>query len=141
MNLFAHAIYILSAAAIASTVPASAFSGGAGVFLTLGIIGLWRYGWALINFVRAHFYVRIAYPRRRAAAEALYNQRRPAHAFFLATSYKIDAGITARVYRSIFAAARQSRGGREGGAGGLIAPLPPPHQYLFDSFYRLPDGR
>ena len=54
MNPIAHGIYILSAAAIASTVPASAFSGGAGVFLTLGVIGLWRYSWALFNFVRAH---------------------------------------------------------------------------------------
>ncbi len=111
MNPFAHLIYILAAAAIASAVPASAFSGGAGVFLTLGVIGLWRYSWALVNFVRAHIYIRVAYPRRRAAAEASYRQRRPAHAFFLATSYKIDAAITARVYRSIFQAARQSRGG------------------------------
>ncbi|MDF2982645.1 MAG: alg8-2 [Devosia sp.] len=111
MNLIAHAIYVLSAAAIASAVPASAFSGGAGVFLTLGVIGLWRYSWALVNFVRAHLYIRVFYPRRRAAAEALYATRRPAHAFFLATSYKIDAAITSRVYRSIFAAARRSPGG------------------------------
>ena len=67
MNLIAHGIYILSAAAIASTVPASAFSGGAGVFLTLGVIGLWRYSWALVNFVRAHLYIRAFYLRRRAA--------------------------------------------------------------------------
>jgi glycosyltransferase Alg8 len=111
MTFLAHGLYILSAAAIASAVPASAFSGGAGVFLTLGVIGLWRYGWALVNFVRAHLYIRIAYPRRRAAAEVAYRGRRPAHAFFLATSYKIEAEITARVYRSIFRAARQSRGG------------------------------
>jgi len=111
MNVLAHGIYILVAAAIACIVPSSAFSGGAGVFLTLGVIGLWRYSWALINFVRAHVYIRLAYPRRRAAAEALYRQRRPAHAFFLATSYKIDGGITARVYQSIFQAARRSPGG------------------------------
>ncbi len=111
MTFLAHGLYILTAAAIASTVPASAFSGGAGVFLTLGVIGLWRYGWALVNFVRAHLYIRLAYPRRRTAAEAAYRGRRPAHAFFLATSYKIDAEISARVYRSIFRAARQSRGG------------------------------
>ena len=111
MHILAHALYILAAAAIATTVPASAFSGGAGIFLTLGFIGLWRYSWALVNFARAHFYLRIAYPRRRAAAEALYAGKRPAHAFFLATSYKIDAEISARVYRSIFLAARKSRGG------------------------------
>ena len=111
MNFLAHGLYILSAAAIASTVPASAFSGGAGIFLTLGVIGLWRYSWAFVNFVCAHLYIRFAYPRRRAAAEAAYGLRRPAHAFFLATSYKIDAEISARVYRSIFRAARQSRGG------------------------------
>ncbi len=111
MTMLAHGIYILSAAAIASAVPASAFSGGAGIFLTLGVIGLWRYGWALVNFVRAHLYIRVAYPRRRAAAEVTYARRRPAHAFFLVTSYKIDAAITAKVYRSIFEAARRSRGG------------------------------
>ena len=111
MGTLSHGIYILAAAAIASSVPASAFSGGAGIFLTLGVIGLWRYGWALINFVRAHLYIRLAYPRRKAAAERLYAARRPAHAFFLATSYMIDSEISARVYRSIFAAARQSAGG------------------------------
>lgn len=111
MHLIAHALYVLTAAAIASAVPASAFSGGAGVFLTLGVIGLWRYSWALVNFVRAHLYIRLTYPRQRMAAAALYQGRRPAHAFFLATSYKIDAEVSARVYRSIFAAARESRGG------------------------------
>ena len=80
MNLFAHAIYVLSAAAIASTVPASAFSGGAGVFLTLGVIGLWRYSWAFVNFGRAHIYIRYAYPRRQRAAEGRRNGYRCAHA-------------------------------------------------------------
>lgn len=111
INPLAHILYVLAVAAVASAVPSSAFSAGAGVFLTLGVIGLWRYGWALINFVRGHLYIRIVYPRRRAAAAALYATRRPAHAFMLATSYKIDADITSRVYRSIFQAARRSPGG------------------------------
>ena len=112
MNLtLSHALYLLTASAIAVSVPSSAFSGGAGVFLTLGVVGLWRYGWALVNFTRAHLYIRSAYPRRRAAAERRYLDRRPAHAYFLTTTYKIDPAISARVYRSIFDASRRSPGG------------------------------
>lgn len=112
MNLtLSHMLYLLAASAIAISVPSSAFSGGAGVFLTLGVIGLWRYGWALVNFTRAHIYIRSAYPRRRAAAERGYRDRRPAHAYLLSTTYRIDPAITSRVYRSILEAARRSRGG------------------------------
>ena len=61
---------------------------------------------------RGAIYYRVAYPRRRGAAEARYAQTgRHAHAFFLLTSYKVEADITARVYRAAFEAAARSPGG------------------------------
>src|SRR4051812_31416220 len=72
MTILSHILYVLCAAALVASVPASAFSVGTGVFLTLGFIGLWRYGWALINFTRAHLYIASAYPRLRRRAEARY---------------------------------------------------------------------
>lgn len=80
--------------------------------LTLGAIGAWRYLWALTNFVRAHLYLRFAYPRRRKLADSAYAaEKTRAHAYFLVTSFKVDYTTSMRVYRSVFDAAAQSAGG------------------------------
>ncbi|ANT63732.1 glycosyltransferase (plasmid) [Salipiger sp. CCB-MM3] len=80
--------------------------------VVVGLIGIWRYSWAAVNFTRAAIYLNYAFPRLRARAERNYAALpAPAHAYFLVTSFKIEADVTARVYRSIFRAAAASRGG------------------------------
>ena len=80
--------------------------------LVVGVLGAWRYSWVALNLVRAAIYIKLAFPRLRARAEAAYAAKGlPAHAFFLVTSYKIDTATTTRVYRSIFRAAAASAGG------------------------------
>ncbi|WP_406720787.1 glycosyltransferase [Thioclava litoralis] len=80
--------------------------------LVIGVIGIWRYSWAALNFTRAAIYLNYAFPRLRARAEQAYAARpAPAHAWFLVTSFKIEPEVTVPVYRSIFRAAAASRGG------------------------------
>lgn len=112
MTLPGHILYLLAIAALALCVPNSPFDNYSGALITVGTIGLWRYGWAATNIVRAMYYQKVAYPRRRAAAEAEYQRRgKRNHAFFLVTTYKIPAEISARVYRSVFEAAYRAKGG------------------------------
>ncbi len=112
MRLLGHALYLMVLVVLLASVPEAALSGAEGAILVLGVIGLWRYSWAAVNFGRALWYQGVAYPRLRRRAEAAYADRtRPAHAYFLATSYKIDPEVTQRVYQSIFQAAAQSAGG------------------------------
>lgn len=112
MQILGHALYLLVLAILVASFPSEGMRGAEGAILVLGVIGLWRYSWAAINFVRGGWYQRVAYPRLRRRAEAAYAARpAPAHAYFLATSYKIDPEVTRRVYQSIFAAAAQSEGG------------------------------
>ncbi len=110
--MLGHLAYIAGFLTLAATVPLQALPQVSQGLIVVGVIGAWRYSWAAINFVRAFWYLKIAYPRMKASAEAAY-QDRPiaAHAYFLATSYKIDVEITTRVYRSIFQAAMASEGG------------------------------
>nr|WP_282449444.1 glycosyltransferase [Roseibium sp. CAU 1639] len=105
-------LYLLVCVQLALLVPVSVLSAASGAILVLGAIGTWRYSWALVNFLRAGYFLKIAYPRRKRRAEALYNvQTHRAHAFFLTTTYKIAPEISARVYRSVFLAAARSAGG------------------------------
>ena len=94
------------------SVPGGVISANGGLVLTLGAIGAWRYLWALTNFVRAHIFLHIAYPRRKRLAERSYaDQEIRAHAYFLVTSFKVDYATSMRVYQSVFDAAAQSEGG------------------------------
>lgn len=112
MGALGHILYLLVLGILLSSLPAGALSGTEGTVLVLGVIGLWRYSWAAVNFSRAVWYQAVAYPRLRRRANAAYQARGgPAHAYFLATSYKIEPEVTTRVYQSVFAAAAASAGG------------------------------
>ena len=109
--MFGHLLYVLTFLSIALAIPAHHVAENGGLIVALGVLGLWRYSWGLINFLRAQLFIHVFYRRRRAVAINRYLQRRPAHAFFLVTTYKIAPAVTQRVYRSIFRAAANSRGG------------------------------
>ncbi|SNT42821.1 glycosyltransferase [Tropicimonas sediminicola] len=110
--MLGHLAYLTAMVLLATTAPLHQLGEARGALLVLGVVGIWRYSWAFLNFSRAVAYLRVVYPKRRAEAEAAFATRpvRP-HAFFLTTSYKIEPAVTVRVYRSIFAAAAASEGG------------------------------
>ena len=112
MQIVGHALYLLVLSILVFSFSLGALDGTEGAILLLGVIGIWRYSWAAINFCRAGWYLWVAYPAMRAKAGIAYQQRTTAaHAYFLVTSYKIEPDVTTRVYQSIFAAAAMSAGG------------------------------
>jgi mannuronan synthase len=101
-----HFVYLLAAACLILVVPSDTYQSSSRLFVLLGLFGLWRYSWALVNFVRALWYQHVAYPKMRRRADVAYsNSGRCPKAYFLVTTYKIDTEVTIQVYRSLFAAA------------------------------------
>ena len=112
MGMLGHIAYICVCAGLALSIPAPSIGQVSGALVVVGTIGVWRYSWALINFLRAGLFLKWVHPRRRARAMTAYAERHhAAHAYFLVTSYKIEPEVTTRVYQSIFRAAAQSDGG------------------------------
>ena len=112
MGMLSHIAYIAVFIGLGLSIPTPSLGNVSGALVVVGTIGLWRYSWALINFLRAALFLKWVYPRRKARAMAAYAaQPQAAHAFFLVTSYKIEPEVTTRVYQSIFRAAAQSAGG------------------------------
>ncbi len=112
MGMLGHIAYIAVVFGLGLSIPAPSLTNVSGALVVVGTIGLWRYSWALINFLRAGLFLKWVHPRRKARAMAAYAlQDHAAHAFFLVTSYKIEPEVTTRVYQSIFRAAAASAGG------------------------------
>ncbi len=68
--------------------------------LMIGLIGMWRYGWYLLQVVRGFFYSRFVYPSLRYSA---FIQRAPfpERCYFLLPSYFEDPGVTVRTFRAL----------------------------------------
>ncbi len=112
MQVLGHSLYLTVLVLVALSIPQTALVGAQGFVFALGAIGIWRYSWAGINFVRAIWYQAVAFPRMKRRVLAHYAARRTSpHAFFLVTSFKIEPEVTTRVYQSIFVAACRAEGG------------------------------
>lgn len=80
--------------------------------IVIGVLGAWRYSWAMLNLCRAILFRWFVYPRRKAAAfKADRESGRRRHAFFMVTSYMVDQDTTLMVYRRLFRAAAAARDG------------------------------
>lgn len=95
-------------AAVVLSIPSSFFESEAvRLGMTLGLIGIWRYGWWFVHFIRAQIYARVVFPPRRQRAEQLWKQGwRPRKLHFLMTTYKENRETTDRVLASIVQEAR-----------------------------------
>ena len=110
--LFGHVIYLSVLALLVLSIPPGSLGHVSDGLIVVGVIGAWRYGWALVNYLRAVFYLRVAYPRLKARAMAEHAADAiQGHAYFLVTSYKIETETTQRVYRALFRAAAAAPGG------------------------------
>ncbi|MGB8812823.1 MAG: glycosyltransferase [Paracoccaceae bacterium] len=110
--MLGHIAYLSVCILLGTSIPAHALADVSNGLIVVGVVGIWRYTWALTNFVRAFVYLKYAYPRMKARAQKLFDAEPiHGHAYFLTTSYKIEPDVTTRVYRSIFLAAAQAKGG------------------------------
>jgi len=101
--LYKTVVYIAICVALILTVPNSIFDAKAGaITFTIGLLGLWRYGWWFTHAVRAVIYGRFVYPRMRRQGEEIWKSGwRPRHLHFMMTTYREHREITEMVVRSI----------------------------------------
>jgi glycosyltransferase Alg8 len=111
-TVLGHLCYLAVLALLVLSIPPGALGHVSGGLIVVGVVGAWRYGWALVNYLRAAWYRAIAYPRLKVRAEVAQAALPvTGHAYFLITSYKIDTDTTRRVYRALFRAAAAAQGG------------------------------
>ncbi len=111
-TVLGHMCYLAVLALLVLSIPPGALGHVSNGLIVVGAIGAWRYGWALVNYLRAAWYRGVAYPRLKARAlQAHAASPVRGHAFFLITSYKIDTETTRQVYRALFRAAAAAKGG------------------------------
>ncbi len=72
------------------------------VVFTLGVLGVWRYAWWLNHWMRALYYEKVAYPKKRDAAAALWEMGwRPRHIHVQMTTFREHREISEAVIRSL----------------------------------------
>ncbi|HEY9009851.1 MAG TPA: glycosyltransferase [Devosia sp.] len=110
--MLGHLTYILLVAAVVLTVPSpTADADVRTVLIVIGLIGLWRYSWALVHLARSLWFRKVWFPPLRKRAERALLAQGVGHAFMLLTSYRIDEPTTTKVYAGAFRAAARAPGG------------------------------
>ena len=72
------------------------------ITITLGILGMWRFGWWFTHAARAEYYRRLKFPRMRRRASALWDEGwRPGRVHIQMTTYYEEPAITRAVIGSI----------------------------------------
>jgi glycosyltransferase Alg8 len=99
-------LYLLALAALAVHAPEAVWQPGSREFvIIIGALGVWRYSWGAVHFVRSLIYRHRRFPDLRRQAEALGEHALPSHVYILVSSFRIRAETTARVYQSAIAEA------------------------------------
>jgi len=80
------------------------------ITITLGMLGLWRFGWWFLHALRAEYYRRLKWPPMRRAASALWaGGWRPRRVHIQMTTYFEEPAITRAVIGSILQQVRRER--------------------------------
>ena len=115
LRTLTHFAYFSVIVLLGLTVPASFLgdpSAARHTIIVIGVLGAWRYSWALLNFSRAIIFKKWVYPRRKAKVFAEYKASGVrSHAYFMVTSYMVDFDTTLMVYRRLFRAAARAPDG------------------------------
>jgi len=99
-------LYLLAFAALALHAPEAVWQPGSREFVViLGALGVWRYSWGAVHFVRSLIYRHSHFPKLRQAADGLGEHAVPSHVYILVSSYRVRAETTARVYQAAIAEA------------------------------------
>jgi len=89
-------------AALAAVPPQTWDRLGSKLFISIGVIGIWRYSWWLLHFVRAQVYGRIWFPKLRQASERLWREGwRPKHVHYIVTTFMERPETTQAVMAAI----------------------------------------
>ena len=74
-------------------------AGVAGIF-TMGVVGLWRWSWFLVQVFRSRFYLNVVFPRWRKKANEVPVEDLP-HMCFMVPTYKEKMWVNELVYEAI----------------------------------------
>lgn len=111
-SVLVHTIFVLSIALVAALLPDIAFDEKSrDALLVVGVIGLWRWSWGGFHLLRSLWFRLYRFPIERRRAEAEADLMGFGHAYFLITSFRIDAPTTTKVYRGAFIAAANAPSG------------------------------
>ena len=66
----------------------------------IGIVGIWRYTWFLINGIRAYIYRRFKFKAIREYEQQAGKELDPDHVFLLITTFRISTEVTIKVYKA-----------------------------------------
>ena len=102
-DLYGLSIYVAVILAAVAAIPAHTWDRlGSRLFVTIGVIGTWRYGWWLLHFVRAQIYARVWFPRLRHACERLWREGwRPERVSYIVTTFMERPETTQAVMAAI----------------------------------------
>lgn len=68
----------------------------------IGALGIWRYSWWFLNFLRARVYAHWVFPRwRKRAGQVWESGWRPEHVYFVIASYKEDRETTENLLKAM----------------------------------------
>jgi len=70
--------------------------------LLIGTVGLWRYGNAVMHYVRGMYFLHWKFPRIRRKVDAMGEAALPSHMYMVVTSFRIPTHTTFKVYQSVF---------------------------------------
>ena len=69
------------------------------IFL-VGTVGIWRYGWFILNIIRAYLYKNYKFKKIRELEQKNDDKLDPEHVFLLLTTFRIGTSVTVKVYRA-----------------------------------------
>ncbi len=103
------AFYSLVLTAYAVTLPDELLLPSSQKFiLLLGVIGIWRYGWGGLHFIRSIVFRKLVFPAQRQRAMQLGASSNPPHVYLLLTTFRVDAESTRLTYQAAFAEAARA---------------------------------
>ena len=95
------ALYLLLLLCLAASLPEPFLNPQAQQFIfIIGAVGLWRYGWGGVHFVRSLIYRKRVFPRWRKQMDTMGQEGLPEHVYLLVTSFRIPVETSVRVYRA-----------------------------------------
>jgi glycosyltransferase Alg8 len=102
-DLYGLTVYVAVILGAIAAIPAHTWDRlGSRLFVTIGVIGVWRYGWWLLHFVRAQVYAHVRFPRLRRASERLWREGwRPERVSYIVTTFMERPDTTQAVMAAI----------------------------------------
>jgi len=80
------------------------------IIIVLGLLGLWRYSWWFVHFVRSQVYARFVFPPIRRRAEELWQSGwRPKRILYMITTFREVKDTTERLMNSLITEVRDTR--------------------------------